>query len=210
MKVIRLIGEDTLSVKMFNLELAWVLSFRSKVCCHISDKEFYNYFAFDGLESTSLGNLNIMSFIDFDFMNAEGIDYFITNDNIKSDINIYVLEQNIRSAKYINLNYDYESDTKDLFVYLNFIDSVYDSDYFKRFKVDKTIDFTNILEFEIEFDEKTKECQLENQIYGIISLKKYPKGIKKKYYNMVKAISTECESDYKHFYKVLDKRVYVC
>ncbi len=210
MKIIKVVGVNNYDTNMFILELAWTMSLNHKVYCQLSDDDFYKSFSFENLEITTFGNLSIVRDFKESMRSDSDIDFVFTTKDVASDYVMYLMEQSLESVKFINKNYDYQNEGEDVFVYLNFIDSCYDGDYFKKFHLNKDIDTTDVLEFEIEFVEMTKICEIENQLNGVISLKKYPRGRKRNLYNIAKAMTEGEVMKYREFYKKLDSRVSTC
>ncbi len=210
MKVIKIVGMDNLNVKMFALELAWTISCKNSVSLQVDDCNFYEKFSFDTLSQTDFGNLNFMLNKTKSIDKSEDVEYVVTTLDVESDTVIYVVEQSLESVDYLNKHYDYQNIINAVFVYLNFIDSCYDSDYFKKFKFDKNINTRDILEFEVLFDEDSVVCQLENQLNGFVNLKKYPKRRKQSLYDISGAVSEGEKIKYRDFYKILDSRVPIC
>ncbi len=210
MKIIKVVGMNNISVKMFALELAWAISCKNSVCLQMDDYEFYKLFSFKKLNVTSLGNLEFLLNEDSTVDRTVEAEYIVTCLDVDADLSIYVLEQSLESVEYLNDNYDYDNLFHSAFVYLDFIESCYDSEYFKKFKFDKNINTRDMLEFEIPFDEDSKVCQLENQLNGYINLRKYPKRRKQALYNISRAVVEEERGKYREFYRILDNRVPTC
>ncbi len=212
MKVISVIGSNSYSVKMFILELAWVMSKDKKIFCHTKDSDFYNCFAENKLNCTEIGNLSIinnLNEIHIDF----NPDTYLISDEFIDDANavIFAVEQNIFSINKIN-EYANKLDLPEIiFAYIDFIPSNFDDHYFKTYSFDKRLIDLAKYEFYFEFDEKTKQRQLENQFNRIINLKKYPKRRKSNLLSLSEVIIEDDEqSTYREYYKILDERVSVC
>ncbi len=197
---------------MFILELAWVLSKDKKVYCHLSDKEFYDRFSENDLDSTDIGELSIVNNLDEIPKDDDSDTFLLSEDYIEgADTCIFAVEQDIFSINMINEYAKKDKLGEIVFAYIDFISSSYDEHYLKTYFFDKRLVDNMTSDFYFEFDEKTRMKQVENQFNRIISLKKYPKGRKMDLLNMVEFIlSSEKSLNYREYYKCLDGRVSIC
>lgn len=212
MKTISVLGKKNNTIRMFILELAWVLSKDKKVYCHLSDKEFYDRFSENDLDSTDIGELSIVNNLDEIPKDDDSDTFLLSEDYIEgADTCIFAVEQDIFSINMINEYAKKDKLGEIVFAYIDFISSSYDEHYLKTYFFDKRLVDNMTSDFYFEFDEKTRMKQVENQFNRIISLKKYPKGRKMDLLNMVEFIlSSEKSLNYREYYKCLDGRVSIC
>ncbi len=212
MKIISVISHDSNNIRMFILELAWVMSKNKKIYCHITNKDFYNCFAENDLALTEIANLSIINNLNEVFIDDNTDTYLISEDFIENaDIVIFAVEQHIFSINKINQYANKIDLAKIIFTYIDFIPSSFDDTYFKNYTFDKRLIDKASSEFYFEFDEDIKIKQIENQFNRIINLKKYPKRRKLDLLNLSESIIENDETiNYREYFKVLDKRVSVC
>ncbi len=212
MKTISVISNNSNNIRMFILELSWVMSKNKKVYCHISNKNFYDCFAENDLSHTEISNLSIVNNLNEIVIDSNPDSYLISEEFIEdANIIIFAVEQNIFSINKIN-EYAKKTDIEEIiFAYIDFIPSSLDDNYFKNYSFDKRLIDKASSEFYFEFDEKIKIKQLENQFNRIINLKKYPKRRKLDLLNLSESIIKDDENtSFREYFKVLDNRVSVC
>lgn len=210
-KTISIIGEDSTSVKMFILELAWVLSNEHEVFCHIKDDKIYKRFSQKDINSTSLGNLTLINNYNELLVQENNIDYLVNDEYTDcTDITIFVLNQSTFSVDIINSYSENDLSSEKLLVFLDFIDCEFDDEYFKKYHMNKFFLDSIRAEFYIRFDEKVSIIQTENQLNRIISLKKYPKSRKINLFSIVEYLDKGQAIKYREFFKKLDERISIC
>lgn len=211
MKKISVVGENSTPVKMFIMELAWVLSGEHRVYFHISDDAFYKRFSINNLDSTDLGKLTLINNYNEVFFRENEADFLVSDEYCEdSDYVLFVLTQSIFGAHIINLYSQLTIRGEKNVVYLDFIDCPFDEDYFKNYHIDKILldDIKN--EITIEFDERVAILQIENQLNRVLNLKQYPRQRKRMLLSVAEIFEEEVEYKYKEYYRKLDSRVSVC
>lgn len=210
MKRISVLGSPSYELNMFILELAWALSRENNVLCCLG-AEFYSRFAIEGERETSLGLMTLIR--DYEDLSLyEGEDHVLITDALfkDSDTIVYVIAQTPFSAQFLEDFADLELRSKKVLVFLGFIDSPFDEDYFKKYQLNKKLLENVGHEERILFDEEVRRRQLENTLNRVITVKKYPKTYKHNLYSLANYFTGENKVSYKEFYKELDKRVTIC
>lgn len=210
MRKISVLGSPSFELKMFVLELGWALSIRSNVYCYM-ETEVFDRFAPEGLSESTVGRLTLIRNYE-DFLKSEGDEDVFITDALFGDCDtiIYVLSQHPFSAQFFEDFVDLKISCDKVLVYLNFIDSPFDEDYFKKYQLNKKI-LDNVGHEEvILFDEEVRRRQLENSLNRVITLKYYPKSYKRNLYSLSNKVRGNLNMTYREFYKELDKRISIC
>lgn len=210
MRIISVLGSPSYDLTMFILELAWVLSREKSVYCYLEPEVYYRY-ALEGEKATTLGELTLISEYE-DLIDGEDKDEILITDALfgNSDTIVYALTQSPFSSLFFEDFVDMDLSGSKVLVFLNFIDSPFDEDYFKKYQLNKKILDNISYEEVIDFDEEVRRRQIENTLNRVISLKNYPKAYKHKLYNIASHLTGDTKLGYKEFYKELDKRISIC
>lgn len=210
MRKISVLGSPSYELSMFILELGWALSRENNVYC-CTEADIYNRYALEGETVTSIGDLTLISDYD-ELINHQDEDYLLITDALfrDSDTVVYVITQNPFSAHFLEDFVDLDFPCKKVLVFLGFIDSPFDEDYFKKYQLNKKLLENIEHEERIYFDEEVKRRQLENSLNRVITLKKYPKNYKQNLCSLANYFTGDKKLGYKEFYKELDKRVSLC
>lgn len=208
MKRISVIGSPGNELKTFILELGWVLSREHEVCCFV-DAEVYDRYSIEGTDLCSFGGFTLIK--NFEDIEKNEADILITDVLFEnSNVVIYTVEQNPYSTTFLENFINLDIKGQKYMVFLNFLDSAFDEDYFKKFQLNKKLLENIVHEEVILFDEEVRRLQIENLLNRVISLKNYPKRHKQKLLNLASKLSDKRDVNYKEFYKELDKRVSLC
>lgn len=211
MKTISVVGLPSNNIRMFILELAWVMSRNKKVYCHIGNQDFYDCFSEASMKLTDIGNVTLLHQIE-DLQSPEQDAYLLSDELMSNaDTVIFAVEQNMFSIRYINRYAFMEEPPQTIFAFLDFIPSNFDDHYLKHYYFDKRLTVCNSVDFYFEFDEKTRLMQIENQFNRIIDMKKYPKSRKIELLNLSDSIIADSDGcSYKEYFKSLDERLSTC
>lgn len=209
MRKISVLGSPSYDLKMFLLELAWVLSKNNSVLCYI-DTEFYDRFGMDESSETSLGGLTLIKNYK-EGKEDEEADILISDALFEDcDTLIYVIHQSPFSCLFLESFVDLNLNCHKILVYLNFIDSPFDEDYFRKYQLNKKLLENIDLEEVLYFDEEVQRRQLENMLNKSISLKYYPKKYKLNLLHIASELDVGHTYNFKELYKDLDKRMAIC
>lgn len=209
MRKISILGSPSYELKMFLLELAWVLSKDNSVLCY-TDAEIYDRFGLEDSSETSLGGLTLMKNYKENEVDEEAD--ILISDALFEDCEtlIYVVHQSPFSCLFLEDFVDLNLSCHKILVYLNFIESPFDEDYFKKFQLNKKM--LDNIEFEevLYFDEEVRRRQLENMLNKSISLRYYPKNYKLNLLHIAGKLDGTHTYSFKEFYRELDKRIAIC
>lgn len=212
MKIISILGMPTNNLKMFLLELSWVVSNEHPVYCMIEDKGFFNCFSENNLKQSSIGNLTLIHRLEDLPSETEEDSYLLTDLYLsEAELIVFAVEQNVFSVNEVNRFSNINHLPCIIFAFIDFVFSNFDDHYLKNYYIDKRLVDVSEAFFYFEYDEKTKIQQVENQFNRIISLKKYPKSRKMELLQLSMKITGSPETrSYKEFFKCLDERLSIC